>query len=261
MKKKSNSGLVVGMLIGIIIMLVIVIALFATDTISFNNNSNDSESTTNDELINEQTENNSSSSELDNERYTSIIEEYRTAMNDDNYYDNMNKYSNINNIIVMYYHNHKKGYGEGVFLLKYTYYDINKDGKNEMIVISSSEGYEYNIAEIYIYDGSNSSPFVNEGCLGERCSAEIYNNGIIYFYGSGGAMIHGLHFYKIGNDGYSKDTFKSFSVEYDSNRNVTITDNLMKEKTNYKNDEEVISSVVGSARKVDLSKLSWIEIK
>ena len=255
MRKNNKSSFVIGILICIIIILVVVIGLFATNTISFGNkvNSDDRQTTNNEDNINEEEKENDDSNNLDNERYSSIIEEYKKAMNDIGYNDNMDvekNYPNINEYMMHYYHG-------GSASFSYVFYDINKDGKNEMIVGDGSNG----IYEMYTYDGSKAIKFYNQSCLGDRCNSSIYDNGIIYFYGSGGASVHGLDFYKIGDDGYSKDTFKSYSVEYDSNGNVTITDELTKTTTNYKTDDEVINDVVGSSKKIDLSKLDWIVIK
>ena len=255
MKRNSKSGLVIGIFMGIIIMLVVIIGLFATNTISFSSKVNDDNEhkTENKDKSDENDEEIEDSDKLDNERYTAIIEEYRKAMNDIGYNDGVDVekiYPNINEHMMHYYHG-------GSASFSYVFYDVNKDEKNEMIVGDGSNG----IYEMYTYDGSKAIKFYNQSCLGDRCNSSIYDNGIIYFYGSGGAMIHGLDFYKIASDGYSKETYKSYSVEYDSNKNVTITDNNTKSVTNYKTDEEVISSVVGNSEKVDLSKLNWVEIK
>ena len=257
MRKNNKSGFIIGILFGIIVMLVIIIGLFATDTISFSSkvNSHDRKTTNNEDNINEEDKENDDSDNLDNEKYASIIEEYKKAVNDKDFNSNMETektYPNINDRII-----HLQYLSSSVPRIYYVFYDVNKDDNNEMIVGDSSNG----IYEMYTYDGAKAIRFYNESCLGERCSSSIYDNGIIYFYGSGGANIHGLDFYKIGSDGYSKDTFKSYEVEYDSNGNVTITDNNTKSVTNFKKDEEVISSVVGSSKKIDLSKLGWIEIK
>ena len=255
MKRNSKRGLVIGIFMGIVIMLVVIIGLFATNTISFSSKVNDDNEhkTENKDKSDENDEEIEDSDKLDNERYTAIIEEYRKAMNDTGYNDGVDVekiYPNINEHMMHYYHG-------GSASFSYVFYDVNKDEKNEMIVGDGSNG----IYEMYTYDGSKAIKFYNQSCLGDRCNSSIYDNGIIYFYGSGGAMIHGLDFYKIASDGYSKETYKSYSVEYDSNKNVTITDNNTKAKIDYKTDEEVISSVVGNSKKVDLSKLNWVEIK
>ena len=250
MNNKKSNGAITGLLIGIIIMLLVFVALFATNTISFNSKTNNNDKTTNTEENNDNEENNNT----DEEKYSKIIEEYKNAINDNEYNNSTNteeKYPNINDNMMHHYHADKS------ISFNYIYYDINKDGKNELIIGDGKDS----IFEIYTYDGNKTNRFFNESCLGERCSTEIYSNGIIYFYGSGGANIHGLDFYKIANDGYSEDTIKSYEVEYDENKNITITDEITNTKTNYKSDEEVISNVVGNANKVDLSKLNWQEIK
>ena len=147
-----------------------------------------------------------------------------------------------------------------ILIFNYVYYDINKDGNNELIVVFSSPSAQYHIAEIYTYDGNKASMFIpQQGCLGERCSATLYDNGIIYFYGAGGARVHGLTFYKIGDNGYSIEIVKDYGVEIDENGNYTISEGDT--VTSYKSDEEAINSVVGNAKKVDMTKLDWKEIK
>ena len=248
---KNNSGFIIGLLVGLIIMLVAVIFLFVTNTIGINN----SKTVNGDDSVKErmQEENKTETSDnLDNVRYSLIIDEYRSAMNDGNYEDDSNKYSNINTNMLHLYHSNGKN-----VIFNYAFYDINGDGKNEMIVGDGSEG----IYEIYTYDGSKVERFFNSVCLGERCAAQIYDNGIVYFNGSGGASVHSYSFYKIGSDGYSKEIIKSYIAEYDESGNVTITDDVTKAVTSFKKSDELIASVVGNGKVVDLSKINWIEIK
>ena len=248
----KNSKLIIGLLLGIIIMIVAFIILFTTNTISITSNNN-TKNTNTKEKTDEQSTTNEDNTKSDEEKYSKIIGEYRNAMNDNEFNNSTNieeKYPNINDNMMHFYHTDKSP------TFNYVYYDINNDNNNELIV-----GNEKSIYEIYTYDGNKPIRFFNESCLGERCNAKIYDNGLIYFYGAGGASIHGLDFFKIASDGYSKETFKSYSVEYDENKNVTITDNITKSKTNYTNDEEVISSLIDNAKEVDLTKLNWNEIK
>lgn len=201
-------------------------------------------STNKDEISKDESEN----------KYNSIIEEYRKAMKDENYSnnaDNETKYPYINDRMMFYYHTYDS------VKFNYVYYDINKDGKNELIV---GDG-ENSIFEVYTYNNNPVRLFKDETCLGDRCSLKLWDNGIMYFYGSSGASIHGLTFYKIDTDGYSRKTVKDYEVEYDENHNVTITDNISKNVTRFTSDDEVISSVKGNAKDIDLSKLDWKEIK
>ena len=250
-KERNNGGLIIGILIGIIIMLVVVIVLFATNTISFSgDNTVNNNDAVKEENV-EQEDNVEIKENLDNEHYASIIEEYKSAMSDESFSSGSNKYPNVSGTMMNYYHTYKN------ISFMYAFNDINNDGKNEMIIGNGTDA----IFEMYTYDGTKACRFFDSNCLGDRCGASIYDNGVIYFNGSGGASVQGYTFYKIGSDGYSKDTIKSYTAEYGESGNVTITDDLTKTVTNFKKVEDIISSVVGNANKVNLSKLSWTEIK
>lgn len=239
-------------MVAIIICLVLFICLGISGVISVGvKNKNKSTEITD----NKKDDNNVSAND---DRYAYIIEEYRSAMNDVDF-NNVNidnKYPNINSTVMHLYHN----YNTDTMTLNYVYYDINKDGNDELIVFSNSSSKNNNLAEIYTYDGNKANKFINDICLGEKCIAKIYDNGIIYYYGAGGALFHELVFYKIGNDGYSKKVVKNYSVEYSDN-NVAVTDSATKTKTDYTTDEDVILNVVGNAKEIDLSILEWKEIK
>ena len=264
MDKKNNYGLVIGMLVGVVVCLIVVIGLLVTGVINFkvDTSSKKEESGT---VIKDDTAKNTDENKVsEDEKYSAIIEEYKSAMNDENYQENMEKYPNINAIMMNYYHNFKKGYYDGEMSFNYTYYDINKDGNNELVVVTNSPTKESdNIADIYTYDGNKANMFIHEGCLGERCSAAIYDNGIIYFEGSGGAAVHGYTIYKIGADGYSKETVKDYTVEYTDldGKSFIVTNDITNQIENFLSIDELESSLIGSANKVDLSKLDWEEIK
>ena len=260
MKNNKKNGLVLGVVIGIIIMLAVVCVLLSTNIIGFSSKSNSNNTQTGNKEDNDYATEQEDKDSVEDQKYSIIIEEYRNAMKDNEYDFTSDKYPNINNNMMHYYHNNLKESSHGTMSFNYTYYDINKDGKKELIVVTNTDSKSYNIAEIYTYDGTKPVKFISESCLGERCTADVYDNGIIYFYGAGGAMMHGLSFYKIDSNGYDKNTFKDYVVEIDNNKNVIITDGITKTKTDFTSDDQVISSVVGSANKVDLSKLEWKEI-
>ena len=253
---KKGMSIVIAILFGLNIVLVVFIILLLTGVVDVNINN-----------IKNNEDNNSINNNIDNgnvgdnidiisddDKYASIIDEYRNAMNDNNYDDNNDNYKNINQNMISIYHKHKSGLYEGTMTINYCYYDINKDGNNELIV----SGTKNNIIAIYTYDGGTVNVFINDSCLGERCNVSIYDNGIIYFYGAGGAAVHGLTFYKIGNDGYSREIVKDFGVEIKDGIYNIESDGV---KTDFKSDKEAIDSVVNGASVVDLSKLEFKEIK
>ena len=178
MRKNNKGGLIIGILIGIIIMLVVIIGLFVTNTISLNSkvNSSNEKSANKKDKVEEQSETTSKNDNLDNEKYASIIEEYKKAVNDKDFNNNMDTekiYPNINDHII-----HLQYLSSSVPRIYYVFYDVNKDENNEMIVGDSDNG----IYEMYTYDGAKAIRFYNESCLGERCNSSIYDNGMIYFY-------------------------------------------------------------------------------
>ena len=250
---KKGVGILIGILFGLNIVLIAVIILLLTGVVDVNNNGSS-------KLDADISDNNKDNIDIvsDDDKYASIIDEYRKAMNDTNYRENMNNYKNINQIMVSYYHNYIENIYEGTMTINYVYYDINKDGSNELVIFSNSKGRNNNIGEIYTYDGNKANMFLREVCVGERCPVSIYDNGIIYFYGAGGAAVHGLTFYKIGSDGYSRETVKDFGVEINDGIYSIESDGV---KTDFKSDEEAINSVVNGAKVVDLSSLKWVEIK
>lgn len=248
MEKKNNNGMLVGILIGLVIAIIVVGGLFATGIIKLNNNMNFTDKKENIKEENLTTDNKVENTKIDEEKYSTIIEEYKTAMNDKEYDANNEKYKYIHTLMMHYYHNNYD------IEFKYTYYDINKDSKKELIL-----GNGYNIFGIYTYD-SEIKELPDQDCLGDRCNAELYDNGIIYFYGSNSAVMHHVEFYEIVTNGYSFNRIKNYTVKYNDN-NATITDEITKTITDYKSDEEIILNVVGNANKIDLSKLNWTEIK
>lgn len=260
MENNKKNGLVLGVVIGIIIMLVVACILFATNIIGFSSKSDSNITQTGNALDNDYGTEQVNEDDVEDQKYSIIIEEYRNAMKDNEYDFTSDKYPNINNNMMHYYHNNLKESSQRTMSFNYTYYDINKDGKKELIVVTNTDSKSYNIAEIYTYDGTKPVKFISESCLGERCTADVYDNGIIYFYGAGGAMMHGLSFYKIDTNGYDKNIFRDYVVEIDNNKNVIITDSITKVKTDFTSDDQVISSVMGTANRVDLSKLEWKDI-
>ena len=253
-KKKNSNGLVIGVLVGVIVCLLILVGLLVSGVINFkiDTSSKKEESGT---VIDNASKNVGENKVSDVDKYSAIIEEYKSAMNDENYQEDMEKYSNINQNMMNFYHSYKKGYYDGEIIFNYVYYDINKDGNNELII-----GPMY---EIYTYDGNKANRLINENCLGERCSVALYNDGTIHFEGSGGAAIHGYAVYKIGADGNSRETVKDYTVEYtdQDGKTFVVTNNITNQTENFLSIDELESSLIGNAKKVDMTKLDWKEIK
>ncbi len=244
--KNNNSSLtliLIVIIIGLVGYLVYDKIISSTNTPQEENTPNETVDTTTDETP---------ATTTNNEVYNSIIEEYKQALTDENYYDT-GKYNNINTNaihIARDYHN-----GE----LYYAYYDINKDNKDELIVGIKK------ISELYTNDGKR---FFNEDCLGERCSAEILDNGTLFFSGSGGARYHTYSFHKIASDGYSSELIKGYNIEYEEGESSYSMNSPTKTITEIKTNQIITDSTVeqlieegkGNAQTIDLNTLNWVKI-
>ena len=260
MKKKKNNGALVGLLIGIIVMLLVFVGLFATNTISFNmkdTSTNNQEKENSQESKNEK-ENNDNKITESQKIYSEVLEEYKKAIKDEN---NISNYKLINERAMHYYFSQKGTKDE--FNFKYSFFDINKDGIDELIINNS-------IIDIFSYDGNKIIRLFedNASCLGERCSIDLYDDGTIFFRGSGGASQHYISFYNINKNTSTRNTINSYYLKYEENGNVTIYDEKTYDfdkdtgtKLNYTSEEELLSENLKNTQKIDLEKLNWEEIK
>lgn len=190
MKNDKSKNVIIGLLVVIIIILIGLVILFATGTISFNSNlENTNNQTSKNNDLNENITNNESNDnqilESNKNIYSDIIDEYKQVILE-GYKENTNyKYININEYDVNASSN-----------LKYSFYDINKDGKDEMLINNS-------IIDIFSYDGTNIIRLFKENanCLAYgRCSMELYEDGTIYMRGSSGASSSHISFYTINKN-------------------------------------------------------------
>lgn len=97
---------------------------------------------------------------------------------------------------------------DGVKLTK-VFYDIDKNGIDELILCANTES-----AVIYSYDKkADKAVFIFALDTIERGYMTIYDNGIIYSGGAGGATLHCFEFGKISKDGTSYETLEKVEVE------------------------------------------------
>ena len=92
----------------------------------------------------------------------------------------------------------------------YNYYDIDKNGVDELIVGANGAP-----GAIYTYDQANKVPvkvFFQDTM--ERGSLSIYDNGTIYSEGAGGAALHYFEFGKMSADGLGYESLEKVEEEY-----------------------------------------------
>ena len=199
-------------------------------------------------------------SKLENEeKYSSIINEYKRAIGDislkGNSEDISEKYKNVNELMIHYYHN----YNDQQF--KYTFYDIDNNNVDELIIVSknSNNGYN-NIIDIFTHNGTNPVKLIKEN-LGERTNAQVFSNGIIYIKGSGGATSGIMEFGKISSDGRNYATIQEYYYLYDELGNVTFySDAQEKNKLDYTSVEQIEKIHLSGATEVSMNSLALDDI-
>ena len=140
MKNDNNKNIIIGLLVVIIIILGTLVVLFATGTISFNTNleNNNNQANENNDLNESITNNESNDNQILEENkniYSDVIDEYKQVILEG--YKENNTYKYINE--------HEDNTSSNI---QYSFYDINKDGKDEMLINNS-------IVDIFSYDGTN----------------------------------------------------------------------------------------------------------
>ena len=243
--KKYNVIIVI--LSIIVIGLMIVIGLFLTNKISFNNNDNVN-NTTNVDSSKDDVDSSTSSSLSDSDKYASVINNYKSALefldSSSDYNTVSNKYPDFNFELFI---NGKKGY--------YSFYDIDKDGNNELI-ISSLSGNEYTYADVYTYNNGAKKLDLK---IAERNQFGFYDNGVIFTRGSGGANYGGYEFYKLSN-GYNLSNIGSYTYEYNNNV-VSIKCNSNCNSKNYSSLDDLANDFSNNSESILSSSLSWNLIK
>lgn len=175
------------------------------------------EKTEGDKNNNKNNANNNENKKPDNyeKAYTSVLKDYQDAIN-----KGKSDKQDINPVAISNY----KVFGEkqvGKNFLNYGFFDINGDGKDELLIFteaSKDKPNEYSPMDVYTLDKNNkvvriTPEFVN----GERTTLTITKDKAFHVYGSGGAKVHGYTFYKLIKDGTALEKTDDFSFDADVN--------------------------------------------
>ena len=189
------------------------------------------------------------------EMYAGIIEDYKKAMDE----IDLDDFDSIDALTVKYdYVNvwlleHVARYAEEGVKLTYSYYDIDKNGIDELVVGASGS-----MAAIYSYDlNANQPAKVFYQTVLERGNLDVYDNGIILSSGSGGAALHYYEFGKIV-DGTSYEMLEAVDEEYRESGEISYKDAVTKEELNYNSANEMFDKYIPNSKPIDNS--NYIEI-
>ena len=175
------------------------------------------EKTEGDKNNNKNNANNNENKKPDNyeKAYASVLKDYQDAIN-----KGKSDKQDINPVAISNY----KVFGEkqvGKNFLNYGFFDINGDGKDELLLFteaSKDKPNEYSPMDVYTLDKNNkvvriTPEFVN----GERTTLTITKDKAFHVYGSGGAKVHGYTFYKLIKDGTALEKTDDFSFDAEVN--------------------------------------------
>ena len=132
--------------------------------------------------------------------------------------------------------------------LTYDYYDIDKNGVDELIVGASKAP-----GAIYSYDKTKNVPVIVffQDTM-ERGNLSIYDNGVIFSEGAGGAALHFYRFGKINPETLEFEELAMIQEEYtEGKEEPTYTDFNTEKVLEYKSLDEIMNVYVADAKKVE----------
>ena len=146
-----------------------------------------------------------------NNIYKDILDKYKTAISGGIIDPSINLVA-VNNYFVW----GKEQVGDT--FLNYGFYDINKDGKDELLLFTESDKNRHNDdspMDVYTRNKDNKPVRLTpEGVNGERTTMKIIKEDSNFIVrGSGGAWRHGYDFYKLKDSGTSIEKTDSFSSD------------------------------------------------
>lgn len=262
---QKKSGKKVTIILGIIVF-ILVLAAGVLAGVMISGNGNKIIKQVEDKIVNNKEEKKIETNE--EEVYASVINDYKNAINeyDEEDYDILekieSKYPNVNPTIV-FMSNRTSRNMEQDAKVQYAYYDIDKNGISELIVgIGYNNGNSFYEGAIYSYNkDSNSVEKVFYQDTMERGSLSVYDNGIIFSEGSGGAALHYYEFGKISQDGHSYELIESIEEEYiQENSNPVYKNYETNQKLNYNSLDEIKAKYLNNSNAVKYSNFKKIEI-
>lgn len=189
--------------------------------------------------------------------YENVIADYKNAVAEYDLEDIdsdsklMENYPLVNSSIIM----HIARYSDEGVKLTYAFYDVNKDGIDELLV-----GAGNSCGAIYSYN-KNSDKLVKIHFLDtmERGNLSIYDNGIIITDGAGGAAIHYYEYGKISEGTTSYEELEAVIEEYVDGSEIPIYKKYDTEEVlDYKSLTEINDKYISNAKVID--NINFIEL-
>lgn len=184
--------------------------------------------------------------------YSEVLKDYKLAKEeyDPNQVSSINsKYPLVNETLI----SHVYLYSKNNIGIGYTFYDIDNNGRKELIVgVTNATDNSLVPAAIYTYTSNKEIKKIYFLDTIERGNLAIYDNGVIYSNGSGGAVIHYYNFFKMSSDGNSLETLEQIREEYKSSNDVKYYNDETNKELNYKSSDEIIAKYINGSKEIKL---------
>ncbi len=195
---------------------------------------------------------------LSNEEiYGDVINSYKKAYEeyDIEDYESEDKIPAKYDLVSLTLITHVARYSEDGTVLTYEYYDIDKNGVDELIVgASGAPGAIYSFNK---KDNQVTKVFFQDTM--ERGDLSIYDNGVIFSSGAGGAALHYYEFGKISEEDASYELLEKIEEEYESeNKPPVYRDAETSKELKYKSYDEIVDKYLSGAKKVELDSYGKI---
>lgn len=181
--------------------------------------------------------------------YDEVLNQYKIAIKDSlGYSENLDSIGDFVNSLLLLHSTYSSN-----FKVYYAFADINNDENYELIIGAGADD-KIGKYDIFTNDGEKSIPLLPIGEYGERNSFELYDNGIIYTSGAGGATHHSYEYLKLPKestalefiDGYRFEDYNYYKTDKDFNLLAQIT-------------ESDVEKIISQYQTQELN-LEWIEI-
>lgn len=140
------------------------------------------------------------------------------------------------------------------FKVFYALTDLNKDGISEMIIGAGENENSIGKYDIFTLSGNDTVHLFDDKSFGYRTNFTLYDNGIIYIIGSGGAEYHSYEYYELPANSTKEKYLEGYSVDFDVYTQVDSDFKTIKTIS-----ESEFNAVSNKYKSAEIA-LNWIEI-
>ena len=147
--------------------------------------------------------------DTDEARFREVLDQYKEAIEagEEGYFNaDPSSFPDVcEGAMIQYYYYDKD--------LAYAFYDVDKNGENELLIGEGRYG-SFMPIDVVVCEGSDIISFFQDVILGERNSMKIFTDGTLYVHMVDGAVRANDYFYQISWDGTSLELYKTYEANW-----------------------------------------------